>query len=87
VRAMGARLILAPVAPLSPSWEAFFRSIDVELAVCAPQVTDRARYLLGDGHPNGVWNAEYSHCLAKYLNSEKNQFTFRKHLISGETGR
>jgi hypothetical protein len=67
VKAMGARLIIAPVTNLDSEWTAFLHSIDAELAVCAPTVTDPKTYLLGDGHPNSVWNEEYSRCLARIV--------------------
>lgn len=67
VQGMGARFIVAPVTPLSPDWLSFFRSAGIEVATCVPTITNRKQYLLGDGHPKGIWNEEYSRCLARYI--------------------
>ncbi len=64
---MGARFIVAPVTSLSSDWLSFFRSAGVEVVSCAPTITNREQYLLGDGHPKGLWNEEYSKCLARYI--------------------
>jgi hypothetical protein len=67
VRAMGARLIIAPVTEIDSEWAAFFRSINAEVVLCAPSIVDPKTYLLGDGHPNARWNEDYSRCIARYL--------------------